>query len=624
MRAGGTQIKLGLQAHVRLLYIHAERFSWEAREPALDIRDEPSSGSAGNALAVFVTVERGDSADGGFLRQVARDIVDVAQRVRAGSIVIYPYAHLSSDLAGPYTAREVINALYEAVRSEFRGEVYKAPFGYYKAFELKCFGHPLSELSRSFRPGAAAGAGEAAGERDTYVILTPSDGEEHDPAEFDYRGLEDLKALVDKEVFRQELGGGEPRYLEYARKFGFEWEPMSDAGHMRYGPEAAVMVELAEDYAYLVARSIGVPVFRIRGTNMFRLSEPAIESHARLFGERLYIVGADTDLVLRYAACFQQFAMVRDWVISYRHLPLGIMEVADSYRYEQPGETALLFRLRRFYMPDLHVFTRDLEEAKGMTLRLHEVIFKEAARLGRTYVSLYNVTRDFYESNRDYLVELARREGKPVLLRIMRGRKYYWVLNAEFHIVDELGRPREISTFQIDVGNAERFGIKYVDERNETRYPVIIHTAIIGSVERYLYMVFDTASRMEREGKTPRLPTWLSPVQARVIPVTRENLRYAVEVADRLEAEGIRVDVDDRDETLARRIRDAETSWVPYVCVVGRREEQEGVLSVRERGRGQYIATVEELARRIKEEIRGYPARPLYMPRFLSQRPSRR
>ncbi|MEM1803148.1 MAG: threonyl-tRNA synthetase editing domain-containing protein [Desulfurococcaceae archaeon] len=96
---------------MRVLYIHAERFNWEPRDPALDIRDEPTSGNANNALVVFTSVERGDVPDENFLRAVASDIIDVAKKVKASAIVIYPYAHLSSDLARPYTAREVLNKL---------------------------------------------------------------------------------------------------------------------------------------------------------------------------------------------------------------------------------------------------------------------------------------------------------------------------------------------------------------------------------------------------------------------------------------------------------------------------------------------------------------------------------
>nr|KJR74436.1 MAG: threonyl-tRNA synthetase [Thermoproteus sp. AZ2] len=608
---------------MRVLLIHAERFKWAPKSVADEIRDEPVEGEAENVLVSFVTVEESDSLDDGYLRAIAADILDVATKVGAKAVVIYPYAHLSPSLARPYLARDVLNKLYDIVRENTNLKVLKAPFGYYKEFELKCYGHPLSELSRSYSPETVArrvAPAERPEQRDYYLILTP-DGAEYKPEEFPLDKYPDLKALVEKEVFKKELPGGEPKYIEYVKRFGFEWEPMSDVGHMRYGPEATTMMELVEDYAVQAAKSLGIPIFKIRGTNMFKLSERPIETHAKLFGERLYIVETDVDSILRYAACFQQFAMAKDWVISYRNLPFGMIEIADSYRYEQPGETVLLFRLRRFFMPDLHIFTKNLDEAIEVTYKLHDKIFEEIRKIGRDYVSLYNITQEFYKGHKDYLQELAKREGKPILLRVMPEQKYYWVLNVEFHVVDEIGRPREIATFQIDVGNAMRFGIKYVDEENKIRYPVIIHTAILGSVERYIFALFDTAALMEKEGKTPRLPTWITPVQVRVVPVSKDYLEYANKIADEIEAAGIRVDVDDRDETLSRKIRDAEREWIPYIVVVGQREVSTGTLTVRKRGVGQSQMTTQDLISAINEETKGYPRRPLYMPRLLSQRP---
>lgn len=611
---------------MRVLLIHAERFKWTPKSAALEVSDEPTEGDAENALVAFTAVEETDRLDDEYLDVVASDIIDTASKVGAKSIVVYPYAHLSPSLARPYMAKEILNRLYIIIKEKTQLNVLKASFGYYKEFELKCYGHPLSELSRSYTPDAVVkarrpSAEPASEQRDYYLILTP-DGAEYKPEEFALDRYPDLRALVEKEVLRRELPGGEPKYIEYAKRFGFEWEPMSDVGHMRYGPDATMMMELAEDYAFQAAKALGIPIFKIRGTNMFKLSERPIEAHAKLFGERLYIVEADTDSILRYAACFQQFAMVKDWIVSYRNLPFGMLEIADSYRYEQPGETVLLFRLRRFYMPDLHIFAKDLDEAIKITYKLHDKIFDEIRKIERDYISLYNITEEFYKEHKDYLQELAKREGKPILLRVLPGQKYYWVLNVEFHIVDELGRPREIATFQIDVGNAARFGIKYVDEDNRIRYPAIIHTAILGSVERYLFALFDTAAVMERAGKTPRLPAWITPTQVRLIPVSREYLDLAVKTADEIEALSIRVDVDDRDETLSKKIRDAEREWIPYVVVMGRREASTGVLTVRRRGEGQKQMTLAELIAKINEELKGYPRRPLYAPKLLSQRPS--
>ncbi|GGP19298.1 hypothetical protein GCM10007981_02420 [Thermocladium modestius] len=607
---------------MRLLLIHAEDFSYSVKDKAIREPEplERQGYEAKNALVVFTTVESGDNDSPEFLSSVADDIIDVARKVKAGSIVIYPYAHLSSDLAPPDKAISILGKLFEVVKERSGLSVEKAPFGWYKAFSIKCLGHPLSELSRTITPSSVRKQ-EQKVINDFYVVLTP-DGGEYPAEKYQFKpGEEDLKILVEKEVFKRELGGGKaPRYLDYCKKFGFEWEPMSDVGHMRYGPMATLMMELVEDYAWRAANDLGFPAFKIRGTNMFRTDQRAIAEHAKLFGERMYMTEADEELLMRYAACFQQFAMIKDWVLSYRDVPVGMLEIADSYRYEQPGETVLCFRLRRFYMPDLHIFVRDLSQAMDVGLRLHGKIFEEINKIGRNYVSLYNVTKGFFDEHKDYLFTLSKREGKPILVRVLNESKYYWVLNVEYHIIDQLKRPREIATFQFDIGNAQRFGIKYVDEENQLKYPVIIHTAILGSVERFIFAMLDKAAIDEEEGKIPKLPTWLSPIQARVVPVSKDYLDGALSIANKLASMGIRVDVDDRDETLNKKIRDAETLWVPYIVIVGDKELKSGTLSVRARGRGQSSMSVEELGREIQEETRGYPTRPLTMPMLVSKK----
>ncbi|MEM0208353.1 MAG: threonine--tRNA ligase, partial [Thermofilum sp.] len=372
----------------------------------------------------------------------------------------------------------------------------------------------------------------------------------------------------------------------------------------------------------LCAKSLGIPVYKVRGTNTFNLSFKPVQQHAELFGDRLYQLEVDEKkLILRYAACHQQFAMVRDWDISYRGLPFGAFEVADSYRFEQPGELLLCFRLRKFHMPDLHIFCRDLQEAMEISFKVHQKIYEEMGKLGRSYVSIYNLTRSFLEKNKDYLMNLLEKEQKPVLLHFVPEGKYYWVLNIEYNIIDELGRPREIGTFQIDIGNAERFGITYVDENNTRKYPVIIHTALIGSLERYIFAVFDTVVQKAKQGETPSLPVWLSPVQVRIIPFSAEFLKRADEIAQVLEENLIRVDIDDREESLAKRIREAEVKWIPYIVVLGKKEVESGKLSVRIRGKGQVELTVDELVSRILEETKGYPRIYTSLPRYVSRRP---
>ncbi|MGC9096474.1 MAG: threonine--tRNA ligase [Infirmifilum sp.] len=606
---------------MKLLLIHAKSFEYEAREKALEGAEDIDGrrvGKAENALVVFVTVEEGDSSDPGVVSAAVREIEDVFRRVKASEVVVYPYAHLSENLASPGEALAILKSI-ESQLSEKGLKTQRAPFGWYKRFTLDCYGHPLSELSRSIRPGEPPKRGF-----EDFAVMFP-DGRVVSVEELPSGLPADFVALLESEVFKRRREGGEPQFLEYCKKFGFEWEPMSDLGHMRYGPEATIMVEAVSEYAWQVCRSLGIPVYKVRGTNTFNLEYKPVLQHAQLFGDRLYQFEVDEKkLVLRYAACHQQFAMIKDWEISYRDLPLGMLEIADSYRLEQPGELLLCFRLRKFTMPDLHIFCRDLAQAQEVSFLVHRKIYEEMRRLGRDYVSIYNLTRSFLDGHKEYLRKLVEMEGKPVLLHFVPEGKYYWFLNIEYNIIDELGRPREIGTFQIDFGNAERFGITYTDEKGERKHPVIIHTALIGSIERYIFAVFDTAAQKSKRGEQPSLPLWLAPVQVRVIPFSKEYLKNADEVADTFEKEGVRVDVDDRDESVGKRVRDAEVKWIPYVIVIGKKEAETGKLSVRIRGQGQFEMTLEELVERINKELQGYPRVSAMLPRYLSKRPSYR
>ncbi len=610
---------------MRMLLIHADHFEYEVLEKAIDrpeqILDSEKRAALDNALVSFCTIEKADEKNPKKIAENAgNSIQEIADLVKTKTIAIYPYAHLSSSLASRDPAIQILkNMQMNLTQKEYN--VTKSPFGWYKSFKIECKGHPLSELSRTITSEEEPSKESRA--QPEYAILD-LDGQIHDPKTYAYQSNEnDLKMLVEKEALKMGLVGGKPRFLDYCRKFGLEWEPYSDVGHMRYEPEANIMFELVSDYSWMVANSLDMPVFGVRGTNMFDLSVKPVREHADLFGDRLYQVNIDEkSFVLRYAACHQQFAMLKDWVISYRHLPFGTFEVADSYRLEQSGELLLCFRVRKLHMPDLHVFCRDIDEARIAAMKTHRKIYEEIEKLGRDYVSIYNTTKSFYEQNKSFFNELVAVERKPVLLSFVPESIYYWVINVEYTIIDELGRPREIATFQIDIGNAKRFDISYTDSEGSKQYPPIIHTALIGTVERYIFAALDTAVKLEKEGKVPSLPLWLVPVQVRLIPVNSNFIQHASNLMSEIEGAGIRVDLDDRSESLAKRVRDAEMNWVPYIVAVGEKEIETGLLNVRKREtREQTSISVNEMIKEIARRTEGYPYRGLRMPRLLSQRP---
>ena len=301
-------------------------------------------------------------------------------------------------------------------------------------------------------------------------------------------------------------------------------------------------------------------------------------------------------------------------------MPFGAFEVADSYRLEQSGELLLGFRVRRMNMPDLHVFCKDLNEAKEWFLKLHKKVYEEIKALGGDYVSLYNLTsKEFFEENKGFFKQLVKLEKKPALLCFYPpGINYYWTLNIEYHIIDKMSRPREIATVQIDVGNAKRFGIKFADKEGKENYPIILHTAIIGTVERYIYTLFDLALKM----KHPMLPLWLSPTQVRMIPVSHRFEKDAEKIAERVEKNNIRVDVDDRSLTMQKKIREAETEWINYVVVIGQKEIDSRLLAIRDRKFEEIRQMkLEELVREIKQNMVDKPFRRSVIPRLLSKRP---
>jgi len=432
---------------------------------------------------------------------------------------------------------------------------------------------------------------------------------------------EGFASLIRKEVFKEVVEYKTSPHVKYLKKLKIaDNEPYSDAGHLSYLPRGALILDLLMDYSLQVVRRLGA--LPVHTSIMYDLNLPPIKEHAKLFGQRMYKVKpAKREFILRYAACFGQFAMLRRYYLSQKDLPLKMFELADSYRYEQKGEIKGLARIRRFYMPDMHVITKDLKEAMDEFKKIYKVIFDEARLFGWNYYSLYNITHDFLKSNWDFILDLVKLEGKPVLLYLVEPGKYYWVINIEFHYIDSQNKPLETATVQIDVGNSKRFDIKYYDEKGNKKYPVIIHTAIHGSIERLLFEFLEEAAKMHNEGKKPMLPLWLSPVQVRIIPVSKSNLEFVENVQKEVEEAGFRADIDDRDITVSRKIKDAESEWVPYIVVIGDKEEKEGVLSVRVRNNEIKNYRVADLIAELREKTNGYPKRPLYFSKYVSERP---
>ncbi len=617
---------------MKLLLIHADYMEYEVKKKTKVA--EPFDGKGERleeVLVAFTSVEKGDDEE--IAKKAAEEIRDVAKRVGANRIMIYPYAHLSSNLADPDTAVSLLK-LIESELSDF--DVHRSPFGWYKAFRISCKGHPLSELSREIGGEAEAEITKALKDEEEKVvsywyILTP-EKELVEIEKFDFTGFEKLKKFVNYEIAKRRAVDVIPPHVEYMRRLEIaDYEPASDSGHIRYYPKGRLIKTLLEQF--ITRKCVEYGAMEVETPIMYDRNHPTLRRYLERFPARQYIIRGDKrEFFLRFAACFGQFLMLSNSTITYRNLPLKIYELTRySFRKEQRGELVGLRRLRAFTMPDMHTVARDMEEAKKEFFNQYKLsveVLKEVGIDPSDYEVAVRVTRDFYEENKDFVHSLVDVLNKPILIEMWDHRFFYFVLKFEFNFVDALDKASALSTVQIDVENAERYGITFVDSDGSEKHPLILHCSVSGAVERVMYALLEKARFTIDEGKLPMLPVWLSPTQVRVIPVSERFLENAVKVAEELESSGVRVDVDDRNETLGKKIRDAQTEWIPYIVVLGEREVQSGKLAVTVRAEStqkeqkRVEMTVGELVDRVRRECEGKPFMPLPMPKFLSIRPN--
>jgi len=277
-------------------------------------------------------------------------------------------------------------------------------------------------------------------------------------------------------------------------------------------------------------------------------------------------------------------------------------------------------------MPDCHAMCENLDQAKKefmIRFNLCSDTIREGLEFNtKDYELGVRFTKDFYEKNKNFITSLVEQFKKPVLIELLPQRSFYWVLKWEFNFVDNLNKASALSTDQIDIENAERYDISYVDEKGEKKRPLILHCSPSGSIERCIYAILEKAYMEQKEGKVPILPLWLAPTQVRVVPVSDKFMPHAQKIADEMEKNSVRTDVDDRSFTLQKKVREAEMEWVNFVIVVGQKEIDSGMLPVRDRKLGEIRnLKLEELIKEIRKQTADKPFQPLTLPRELSKRP---
>jgi threonyl-tRNA synthetase len=285
----------------------------------------------------------------------------------------------------------------------------------------------------------------------------------------------------------------------------------------------------------------------------------------------------------------QIFAMDRR---SYRDLPIRYADFARLHRYERSGVTHGLTRVRSFAQDDAHLFVTpdqlqpEIERELRLIKEMYDVFGFDDVRIAHSTRPDKRLGDDaMWDAAEGALDSALKKNGLP--FHINPGEGAFYGPKLEFQVHDAIGRPWQLGTIQVDYAQPERFKLEYIGDDGKEHRPVMIHRAILGSIERFIGIII--------EHFAGAFPLWLAPVQAAVLPLSEKFTDYAASVGAKLKAAGLRVEIDQSNEKLGAKIRNAQLQKIPYMLVVGEKEAEAGTVSVRKRTGGeQAVISVEE------------------------------
>ncbi len=620
---------------MRILQLHCDSIEYTPTKKEIKSAEEitPETKRLEEVVVAFVAIEQGD--DSSVAQNAISQIKNSMEKIGCKKLLLYPYAHLSSNLAAPSIALSLLKEM-ESSASEL--EVSHSPFGWTKSYKVQVKGHPLAESSKVVTK-------ESTGEKSSneekemtsdalkveskitsyWKILSP-DGTLSNIGDFNFSKHPKLEILAKYESAKKRAVDEPPPHVALMKKMAIaDYEPASDSGNMRFFPNGRLIKSLIERYVTDRVKEYGG--YEVETPIMYDSHHPSMVSYFNRFPARQYNIDSEgKKLFLRFAACFGQFLMANEYQMSYKNLPYRLYELTRySFRREQSGELVGLRRLRAFTMPDCHAFCKDIEQSiQEINVRfdLSRDVLKELGIEDSDYEMAIRFTEDFYNENKSSIEELVKKHGRPVLVEMWKEKFFYFVLKWEFNFVDNTGKASALSTDQIDVENGNRYGIEFVDEHNVRKNPIILHNSPSGAIERIIYVLLEKAAQDIKEGRKPQFPLWLAPIQVRVIPLKEEFSGICDTLTDKLSSHNIRVDIDDRNESIGKRIRDAEKDWIRYILVIGEKEANSENLSIRDRQTGDVRElTFDDFINEVSEQTRGKPFTGLNLPKYLSHRP---
>ncbi len=563
---------------MRIITLHCDYIRYQALKKAVKDAEELDNKDIHEVKECLVVLTAGEKGDTD--KEVAESLKAIektAADVKTKHIVLYPYAHLSSNLCSPSMALTLMEKMEKHLKQE-KYKVARAPFGYYKMFELKVKGHPLSELSKVFgkQPDAVAPQAKKAQHAPQKIIL---DRRKLKPNDHRILG-EDLNLFH----FSDEVGSGLPLWLP-------------NGEHIKH-KLLNFMRKVEEKYGY---KYVSTP--HITKGHLYEKS-----GHLPYYADSMYspIVIEGVDYYLKPMNCPHHHMIYNKLVTSYRDLPLRLAEAGMTYRNELSGVTYGLIRVKGFVQNDSHLYVTpdqlkdEFEKVMDMFDEVYKIVgikdywFRLSLPDFKSNPDKYTGDAAEWEHASKEIEAAMKASGKKIIKE--KGEAAFYGPKIDVQIKNSLGKEETIATAQVDIVVPKRMGLTYVDEKGEKQHPIIIHRAVLGSYERFIAYLLE-----QTEGK---LPLWLAPVQVRVISFTERTVKETERVGQELREAGLRVDTDVKEVPIEGKIRDAEMMKINYIVVIGDKEVEKNTLAVRPRGqKPKFGVTQDDFVNELAEEL---------------------
>ncbi|MFA6022601.1 MAG: threonine--tRNA ligase [Candidatus Pacearchaeota archaeon] len=576
---------------MKILSLHCDYIKFKPLKKALKsaelAKHEEAEKEVKDPLVILTAVESSDNEAS--IQELVKNIKELAKQVGAKNIVLYPYAHLSPNLGKPEFAKHVLEEAQEILKKDKDFKIVeRAPFGFYKEFELKCKGHPLAELSRDI------------GFKEIEGKITEKEGRAEKLREEKYDPQKLLREISKSKLDTSKLKENDHRIIGQKQDL-FSFNEIAPGMVFWHNNGLIIYNELInywrEEHKKADYQEVSTP--QILDKKLWQIS-----GHWEKYKNNIFLTSyEDKEMAVKPMNCPGGMMIYKSSPKSYKDLPLRVAELGIVHRQELSGVLGGLFRVIKFTQDDAHLYCKEEQ--------LEEEIIK-----------IMNLIDKFYKKfNFTYHVELSTRPEKrigdeklwdkaeKILENVLKKKKTNFKLNKgdgafygpkiDFHIKDSLGRTWQCATIQLDFAMPERFELTYIDNDGKEKRPIMLHRTVYGSLERFIGVLL--------EHTNGALPTWLSPTQIRVINFTDRNTKACEKIIKdiREAVPNIRIDSDFKNIPINGKIREAEIQRIPYIIVIGDKEEKEKTLAIRKRGEKKISSeNIENFIKNIDKEIK--------------------